>query len=105
VSGILDFVALLTGSPVADYCASARGVRDCRLLRVPVDAPPPVPALHALSPVVAEEKDGVGGVGKEGEEDEGEKGDGEEGVAAGMASSLLADRRCVRTGGRHTSVV
>jgi len=36
ISGILDFVALLTESSVAEYCASARCTKDCRILQVPI---------------------------------------------------------------------
>lgn len=36
ISGILDFVALLTESSVAEYCASARCTTDCRILQVPI---------------------------------------------------------------------
>ncbi len=36
VSGILDFVALLTESEVAEYCASARCTKDCEVLQVPI---------------------------------------------------------------------
>jgi predicted acylesterase/phospholipase RssA/CRP-like cAMP-binding protein len=36
VSGILDFVALLTESSVAEYCASARCTKDCRIVQVPI---------------------------------------------------------------------
>lgn len=97
VSGILDFVALLTGSPVADYCASARCLQNCKVLRVPVAGPPPLPAA-ALSPALSVSEDG----GAAGEEEKLEKekdategsdgyGDGEK--AAGGAG--LGDRRCV----------
>lgn len=93
VSGILDFVALLTGSPVADYCASARCRTDCRVLRVPVDDPPPLPFL---SPTTTTTPSVIGEGGEEegkGEEQGQGQGDGSDGGAAATAATTTQHHR------------
>lgn len=92
VSGILDFVALLTGSPVADYCASARCLRDCRVLRVPVDDPPALPQSAFLSPAAAVLAEGGEEEGKGEEQGQGQ-GPGDNDATASAAAAAATTQR------------
>lgn len=57
ISGILDFVALLTESTVAESCATALCTKDCRVLQVPIVPVGSEPRLRSPSLSGIEEED------------------------------------------------